>query len=158
MTPRLYLDVDGVLADFESGAHALFGMPPQEFQERHGPGRFWGSLAKTPDFYNTLELMPDAMELYAAVKPLHPIMLTGLPIGKWAEPQKRIWVERHFPGAEVITTLARKKSEHCKPGDVLVDDQDRYRDLWEAAGGIFVHHTDARSTLAELRTIGILDT
>jgi hypothetical protein len=156
MDAQLYLDLDGVLADFEGRATALFDMPPKEYQQLHGQGRFWGRLAKTPDFYNTLELLPDAMELFEGVRHLDPIILTGLPVGKWAEPQKRSWVERHFPGTGLITTLARKKSEHCKPGDVLVDDQDKYRDLWETAGGVFILHRDARSTLEELRRIGML--
>ena len=153
---QLYLDLDGVLADFEAGAHQLLRMPAKEYQDRYGPGGFWKRLATAKDFYGGLALLPDAMELYAAVAHLTPIILTGLPIGKWAEPQKRAWVARHFPGVEVITTLARKKSTYCRPGDVIVDDQDRYREPWEQAGGVFVHHHDAKATIAELRSIGFL--
>lgn len=130
-------------------------MSPQQFQEKHGSGAFWKKLSGAPDFYNSLALLPDAHLLMDGVRHLDPIILTGLPIGKWAEPQKRVWVERHFPGLQVITTLARNKSNYCTPDDVLVDDQDRYRDAWEAAGGIFIHHTDARSSLAAIRKLGM---
>lgn len=154
--PQLFLDCDGVLADFESGAHKVLGMAPKEFQDKRGPGAFWKKLATTPDFYNTLDLMPDAMELYEAVKHLDPIILTGLPIGQWAEPQKRAWAARHFPGVQVITTPARKKSTYCEAEDVLVDDQDKYAEAWETAGGSFVLHTSARESIRALRELGLL--
>jgi hypothetical protein len=60
-----------------------------EYERRFGLKRFWSALAATPDFFNTLDLLPDAMELFDAVRPLRPIILTGLPRGAWAEPQKR---------------------------------------------------------------------
>lgn len=153
---QLFLDLDGVLADFERGVLETLKMPAHAYQERYGQGGFWKKLAAAPDFYNTLELMPDGMELMEAVRHVDPIILTGLPIGKWAEPQKRAWVERHFPGVEVITTQARYKSKYCSPGDVLVDDRDQYAEAWEAAGGIFIHHTDTASSIKALRKEGLL--
>ena len=39
------------------------------------------------------------------------------------------------------------------PGDVLVDDRLNHRDLWEHAGGIFVHHKNAEQTLRLLAKI-----
>jgi hypothetical protein len=153
---QLYLDLDGVLADFDRGAEAVFGMPPEEYQAKYGPGGFWKKLSRTADFYNTLELLPDAMELYKAVEHVDPIILTGLPIGKWAEPQKRAWVERVFPNVQLITTQARYKSKYCEPGDVLVDDREKLREAWEEAGGHFVHHTSAKETIKELRKLGII--
>lgn len=153
---QLFLDLDGVLADFDAGAEALLKMPPATFQERYGPGAFWKKLASAPDFYGSLPLLSDAHELVDAVKHVDPIILTGLPIGKWAEPQKRAWVERHFPGLQVITTQARYKSKYCSPGDVLVDDRERYADDWRAAGGVFITHVSAAESLAELRREGLV--
>ena len=154
--PQIYLDCDGVLADFDKGAEAVLGMPPARFEKRFGLGQFWKRLATTPGFFEHLDLMPDAMELYEAVRHTNPIILTGLPRGNWAEPQKRRWAERHFPGVEVITTSAALKREHCHPGDALVDDRDKFRHLWEQAGGVFIHHKDARSSIAALRAKGYL--
>jgi len=149
-TRTLYLDCDGVLADFDAGVRRLLGMPVQQFQQRFGVGKFWARLATAPDFYGTLPLMPDAMELFDAVRHLDPVILTGLPRGNWAARQKVRWAAEHFPGTRIITVMAVDKRNHCAAGDILVDDTLKYRELWEGAGGIFVHHRDARSTLAEL--------
>jgi hypothetical protein len=157
MRRQIYLDCDGVLADFDKGAEAILGMHPRIFEKRYNPGLFWKKLAQAPDFFERLEPMADAYELYEAVKHRDPIILTGLPRGNWAEPQKRRWAERHFPGVPVITTLAALKREHCHPGDALVDDRDKHRHLWEAAGGVFIHHKDARSSIAKLRALGFLE-
>jgi hypothetical protein len=104
----------------------------------------------------TLPLLPDARKLFEVVKHLNPVILTGCPLGGWAEGQKHRWAATHFPGTRMIVCMAREKSMHMKPGDVLVDDYVKYKDLWEDAGGIFIHHTSADKTIAELRRIGLL--
>ena len=147
---QLYLDCDGVLADFDRGAAQVLGMHPRAFQHRYGGGRFWARLASTPDFFATLPLMPDAMKLFAAVRHLHPVILTGIPRGNWAAQQKVRWAAEHFPGTKIITTLAADKRDHCRHGDVLVDDTLKYQHLWEGAGGVFVHYQDVDQALAEL--------
>ena len=150
---RLFLDCDGVLADFDGGVRTLFGMDPAAAQARFGRGGFWKRLAGHGDFYNSLDLLPGARDLVEAVRPLAPTILTGLPLGNWAAPQKRAWVERHFPGIEVITCMARDKANHGVPGDVLVDDTLRNGEAWEAMGGVFVRHETAEGSLAALRRL-----
>jgi len=154
---QIYLDCDGVLADFDKAAEAVLGAPPRVFEQRHGAAEFWRRLARADRFFERLDPLPDADELYAAVRHKDPIILTGLPRGNWAAPQKRRWAERHFPGVPVITTSAALKREHCHPGDVLVDDRDQHRGLWEAAGGRFILHTSAKASIAALKAAGYLD-
>lgn len=150
MNRRLFLDLDGVLADFDTAVQSLLGMSADEYQAAHSVRDFWFQIRRADEFYNRLPEMPDARELFDAVAHLEPVVLTGLPIGNWAAPQKRAWVARHFPGTPVITTMAREKHLHLTGPDVLVDDRDRYRSAWEDAGGHFVHHRDARTSLRAL--------
>ena len=152
----IYLDCDGVLADFDKGAIAVLGVHPRDFENSHGAAGFWRKLAAADGFFEHLEPLPDAYRLYAAVKHRAPIILTGMPRGAWAEPQKRRWAERQFPGVPVITTSAALKREHCHPGDVLVDDRDHYRHLWEAAGGHFIHHRSAKTSIEALKAAGYI--
>jgi 5'(3')-deoxyribonucleotidase len=148
--PRLFLDADGVLADFDLGARRLLGASPKQFIARHGRGDFWKRLARAPDFYARLPEMPDARELFDAVKHLEPTILTGLPLGSWAAPQKVEWAAEHFPGVPIITCMARDKHKHMQRGDVLVDDREKHRAEYEAAGIVFVHHKNAEDSLRQL--------
>jgi len=152
--PKLFLDCDGVLADFDAGARlALGGLTPRQYEEKYSKGAFWKRLATTPDFYATLPLMPDARILFDAVEHLSPTILTGLPIGTWAAPQKVEWAERHFHGTPIITCMARDKVRYMASGDVLIDDREDHRSKWEDAGGIFIHHEKAERSIAALRQI-----
>jgi hypothetical protein len=151
--PRLFLDADGVLADFDQGARRLLGMTPKQFIAKHGRGTFWKRLARAPNFYGSLPEMPDAQLLFEGVEHLKPTILTGLPLGKWAAPQKVEWAAEHFPGVPIITCMARDKHKHMHPGDVLVDDREKHRAEYEAAGVVFVHHKSAEDSLRQLAEI-----
>jgi len=148
--PRLFLDCDGVLADFDAGAKRLFGMAPDRFQAKNGSREFWRRIAGARNFYGTLPEMPDARVLFDAVEHLQPTILTGLPLGSWAAPQKIQWAAEHFPGVAIVTCMARDKHKHMNPGDVLVDDRENHRAAYEAAGVIFVHHKNAKDSLRQL--------
>ena len=148
--PRLFLDADGVLADFDRGACELLGMKPKAFIAKHGRGEFWKRLAKATNFYGSLHEIPDARVLFEGVKHLSPTILTGLPLGPWAAPKKIEWAADHFPGVPIITCMARDKHKHMHPGDVLVDDREKHRAEYEAAGAVFVHHKNAEDSLRQL--------
>ena len=153
MTARLFLDCDGVLADFDEGARRLLGMSTAAFEAKHGRREFWRRIAKAPNFYGTLPELPDARELFDAVVHLKPTILTGLPLGNWAAPQKIEWAAEHFPGVAIITCMARDKHKHMASGDVLVDDRENHRRAYEDAGVVFVHHTSADDSLNQLAKI-----
>jgi hypothetical protein len=157
--PHIFLDCDGVLANFDTYTIPLFAMdlPPREVEAQIGSEEFWQVLREHPDFYFRLPLMPDAPELFAALAHLKPTILTGCPPGGWAEPQKLAWAAHHFPGTPMITCVARDKRLHMQPGDVLIDDTAKYRHLWEESGGIFIHHSSAAATLDALRALGVLE-
>lgn len=154
--PQLFLDLDGVLGDFDISAADIFGLPPRNAEAAFGAKRFWADLQSHPGFYENLPLMPDAMELFEAVRHLNPIILTGLPQGDWAEPQKRTWGRKNFPETKMICCASKDKRNHMLPGDVLVDDWPKYKELWEDSGGIFILHTSAQNSIAQLRELGVL--
>jgi hypothetical protein len=128
-------------------------MKPKEYIAKHGRGAFWKRLARTKNFFGSLPETPDAHILFEAVKHLKPAILTGLPVGNWAAPQKVEWAAEHFPGVPIITCMARDKHKHMHPGDVLVDDREKHRAVYEAAGVVFVHHRNAAESLRLLAKI-----
>jgi hypothetical protein len=157
MNYKLFVDLDGVLADFEHGVLLATGKEPSRQSSR----AMWSTLAKTPRFYAELEWMPGARALWDFVAPYEPTILTGLPYGKWAEPQKREWCRRELgPDVPVITCFSREKAKRAAaatPGDkvpVLIDDRESQKDPWEGIGGVFIHHTSVEKTIGELEDLG----
>lgn len=102
---QLHLDRDGVLADFDRAATELLRMSPRQFEKRHGLPEFWKRLARHPDFYGSLPLMPDAMILFEAVRHLDPIILTGLPRGTLGALAKATGDRRRRPEDQVAQWL-----------------------------------------------------
>lgn len=154
---QLFLDCDGVLADFDRGFEDYFKMSSRGFEDQNGSERFWKSIQHGPnEFFRNLPLMPDAQELFDAVKHLRPIILTGCPRGNWAELQKIEWARDRFPGTPLVTCMSRDKRDYCLSGDVIVDDYTKHRARWIGAGGIFVHHTSTKTSLAELHELGVV--
>ena len=151
--PWLFLDADGVLAVFDRGVRELLGAKPKAFIAQHGRGQFWKRLATAENFYGSLHEMPDARVLFDAVKHLKPTILTGLPLGNWAARQKVDWAADHFPGVPIITCMAADKHKHMHHGDGLVDDREKHRAAYEAAGVVFVRHKNAEDSLWQLAKI-----
>jgi hypothetical protein len=151
---QIFLDCDGVLADFDTLAIEIFGRHTQKAEDELGTDEFWRRLRDYGRFFHDLPVLSDGLELYRAIAHLNPVILTGCPLGDWSQPQKRAWAARHFPNVEMITCRSVDKRLHMKPGDVLVDDFLKYRHLWEETGGVFIHHTSAAESLRQLAELG----
>lgn len=151
---QLFLDCDGVLADFDSHFKMLFGETPQAFEETHGAQVFWDTIRYgTEAFYRDLPLMSDARILMDSVSHFRPIILTGCPYGGWAETQKMEWAETHFPGVPLVACKSSKKALYCRPGDIIIDDRPHYKPFWEDALGTWIVHHSARESVEELTAI-----
>lgn len=148
---RLYLDCDGVLADFDGAFTALYETPPYLMLDGVRQAEAWHDLQKEhPTFYGTLPLMPGAHALVNAVRPFRPVILSAAPEEGWAEQHKLAWARKHFPDIPMVITPAKNKSAYCLAGDILVDDYPKYRDLWEARGGHFVVHRTVTESIDQV--------
>jgi hypothetical protein len=153
---RLYCDMDGVLADFHSHYVTCFGAP----RERHSG---WDEIRnQQPTFYRDMPAMPDMPLLWDAIAPLLPIILTGTPPSvNAAANDKVVWKNAHPLLGErvpIICCRTRDKALYCRPGDLIIDDNEEREDIerWEKAGGIWVLHKSAASTIMKLRALDIL--
>lgn len=125
----------------------------------------WRKLqtASTP-FFQNLNWMQDGRELWLAVKELEPCVLTGLPRGSWAEPQKRAWCEQHLGKAVTVHCCKSKEKKNyamsCiqfeRRTAVLIDDSPSNCSDWRSVGGTAVEHKSLSETLQRLRDIGLL--
>lgn len=75
MNKQIFLDCDGVLADFNKGFTSKIGISPNAYQELHGVQKFWLTVKNIKDFYANLPLMPEALTLFILY---YSITLTGL--------------------------------------------------------------------------------
>ncbi len=166
MSYKLFLDLDGVLADFEKGVLKFTGKRPREYNP---PKTMWKPVSEIDDFYNKLDWMPDGKFLWKSLKPFDPVILTGIPMGDipWAE-QKRKWVNSHL-GKDTPLLIKRPRetkleasikafsTEYSFEGKesewILIDDDLKHMPPWETGGGIFIHHTDSKKTLETLMDI-----
>lgn len=139
--PQLFLDLDGVFADFDGFIEAELGIVNN--RENEDPN-FWDKArAYKGRLYYDMKPLPWAKELWKELMGLNPIILTGCP---WsiatAADDKRQWVAEQLDDeVEVVCCKSRNKSKYAKPGDVILDDWTKYKDLWEAKGGKFIHFT-----------------
>jgi hypothetical protein len=159
MNVTLFLDLDGVLADFDKKVLEITGKKPEQLEQRF----MWPRIAKHPNFYGSLDWMPDGEDLWNQTKHLNPIILTGLPRGNWAEPQKRSWCAQYLgPDIQVITCQSKEKHLHAqsclRPNTkaLLIDDREKLQQAWEEAGGIFIHHIHTKKTIAQLTALNLL--
>lgn len=144
---HVYCDLDGVLADFDTGVTKRTGRPPAGFD---GSRReMWKNLAAMGDFFSTLPMMDDGADLWSFLAPMRPTILTGAPSGDWAAPQKRRWCAERLcvPQDRVLIVNAQDKALFSGPGAILVDDRLEHKERWEAHGGLFVHHTSAAASI-----------
>lgn len=157
---KIFLDMDGVLADFDAGARkALNTDNTYQWEFQHGSKAFWEVLDADPNFFGSLPAMQDMRVLWDAVKHLDPVVLTALPKKGATEvdKQKRKWIaDKLGPHVRVITCQTYEKPLYCNPGDVLVDDRTVNRAEWEAAGGVLLHHRNAARTIERLKALGYL--
>ncbi len=150
---HVFFDSDGVMAGFDDGFPRLFGYHHRDVSEQD----MWKAIAEHPDFFNALEPMPGALELFARVRALtqtlyqrDPIILTACPKSMFdrASFDKKTWYARHLPGIEVITMQggARKGAYMRAKGDILIDDWPKNIEAWNALGGrgvVFQNHQQA---------------
>ena len=154
----LYLDMDGVVADFDEYAEHIIGPVPGP----NGiyPDEQWQKIADNPRLYRELkktsyadQLVDECRDL-AATKEYNLLFLTAVPKGndvKWAFYDKIIWAQNYFPGIPVhFGPFSKDKWQHCRPGDILIDDRLSNIEEWRVAGGIAIHHTNIDATLYEL--------
>jgi hypothetical protein len=146
---QVFVDMDGVLADFDTGYANLFG--PHGGKDSDDVD--WKKVRDTPGFYASLPPMPDFDMLWRALEPYHPIILTGVPLSvPEASENKRAWAVRHIgPDVRMICCKSRDKCLHGKPGDVLIDDWGKYKQRWVDMGGYWITHSTAVQSIRTLQ-------
>ena len=166
---KIYFDMDGVLADFERGVKEICGLEPisqnAKNNDSQAENEMWEAIRKTGHFYDYLELMPGAKEMFDAVYNKcgdKCEILTGIPKPKrgivTAGDDKNAWVKRLLSKDVKVNIVYREeKPQYCTGRDcVLIDDFKKNIKEWEAIGGTGILNKSAADTMAKLRKLNII--
>jgi hypothetical protein len=69
--------------------------------------------------------------------------------------EQSVFSKQAFEPARGNPRVAVEKCLHAKPGDVLIDDWEKYRQLWVNAGGHWITQRGAAATADELSKLGL---
>jgi 5'-nucleotidase len=156
----LYLDMDGVIADFDGRMKELFPelytLPEFDDYEKRSD-KIDEIVSQNPRLFETLTPMDGAIKAVKELFSLYDVYFLSTPM--WAVPEsfmgKRIWLEKHF-GDDAKKRLILTHRKDLAIGNILVDDR-----LKNGAGefkGKHIHfgkneYPTWKETLRELRHV-----
>ena len=158
---RIFLDMDGVLADFLKGVEQpeYIGHPLTNDSKGHTEYDLRKEELTNKRLFANLPPMADMYDLIAYVKhcevPWEILTAAGTVNRNLVVYDKNEWVKRYVdPTIPVTCTFSgSQKAAYALEGNVLIDDRKKNIDAWVAAGGIGIVHTSAADTIEQLKTL-----
>lgn len=162
MLEKIYIDMDGVLADFDRGVEELCGVArpePGKSRTQANDNLMWERMKSVEHFYNNLEPMPGAIEMFNIIRAQYGDcveILSGIPKPKreieTAGEDKICWAHRNLcENLKVNIVYSAEKANFCKGKDyILIDDMVINIKEWEEAGGTGILHKSPELTLLQL--------
>jgi cyclopropane fatty-acyl-phospholipid synthase-like methyltransferase len=150
--------MDGVIANFVKRYIELFKIEPSSTRDYKEFSTFFDKFVADGHF-ETLELMPDAMDLIDALRNVLPptqILSSTASEKRHAaiSKQKEKWLQTHdidfhrnfVPGKSL-------KKKYARTDALIIDDTESVINDWRAAGGVAIFHKNVPDTLAQLKFI-----
>lgn len=143
----LYLDMDGVVADFDAAAEQFIGRPRTTKTDRWRH-EDWQRIRTNQHWFLDLPKMPHADQLVNLARRYRDelewqlLFLTAIPNGNdfpWAIWDKIKWAQSLYPDIPVhFGPYSTDKQQHCQPGDILIDDRLDNCEQWRQKRGIAI--------------------
>ena len=164
---EIFVDLDGVLVDLTRGCIETLGhdwiswrpdMTQKEVRMRENLER----EVKSIEFWATLPKKQDFDELWNYLKPYEPHILTAHAHKVIQEVHlgKHKWNEKHLdvPVDKFHVVERHLKQKFAKDDivpNILIDDYQLNIDEWTAAGGVGILHLDSKTTIQQLKELGL---
>jgi hypothetical protein len=160
----IYVDMDGVIADFQGAMVDRFGW---DFNSAPSRRQAWKAIQRYDQdgksngekgWFYSLPKMKDADKLWAFVTANFAnveILTASGSTPRDAQGQKRAWIGDNF-GYDIrvnIVESGAEKASYATEKTVLIDDRQKVINPFINAGGIGVLHTSASKTIATLKTM-----
>lgn len=152
----IYLDMDGVIANFEQRYEEWFGNVPEEERRTHFKANFVKAIEN--GIFQKLDKMPDADILLEFLRksPVPTQILSSTAREEFYDDvskQKNIWLQSHgITFAPNFVPGKQHKYKWAKPHTIIIDDTLSVIEDWRKAGGIAIWHKDAKSTISQLES------
>ena len=149
---KIYCDMDGVLTDFDGAYEQLTG---EDIRGQHlSDASFWKPIDEAGvKFWYEMNWKGDGKELWEHIKQYEPKLLSAPSRENSSRVGKRLWVEKHLPGVELILRSAKHKKDLAEPDAILIDDREDNIAGWVERGGIGIVHTSTAETISQLKDI-----
>jgi len=156
---KLYLDMDGVLCNFEKRFTELYGKDALGSRDRKNFTTNWPNFIMDGNF-ESLEWFPGGKELLDFIQnetDWEVEILSssgGEKFHSEVAAQKVVWLcNNGIPYKANIVPGRKHKTAYATPETILIDDTEDIIVNFNAAGGLGILHKDANETLAKLRTL-----
>jgi len=161
----IYLDMDGVVANFNKRFKDLSGLLPNDFVDKYGKNAFWDLIDEKHkvSFWRGIEIMPGAKKLVDFVSKYPYEMLTAPSVKKQSVIGKGLWITDKvgtlYPSRPKVTYRPAKEKHNVKPDltkfDILIDDKKSTIDRWDAKGGTAIFYQNADQVINDLKKLGL---
>lgn len=152
----IYLDMDGVIADFEKRYKELYHMEPREAEKKTQFNGFFDSFIESGQFA-TLDKMPGTdkgLEFLRKCSAPTQILSSTANEDRYdaISKQKMIWLQTHgITFNPLFVPGKRFKYKYATPNSIIIDDTLSVITDWKKAGGIAIWHQDWETTLTILK-------
>ena len=164
---KIYLDMDGVLADFDRAVNELCGVKSvkQEHQSPNQEETMWNKIREIPHFYDKLELCEGAKQMFDMIYSKYKDnceILTGIPKERrhivGAAEDKINWVRRLLSTDIKINIVYKEdKKNFCSGKEyILIDDYSKNIEEWNNMGGTGLVHSSCKETIEKLNSLNII--
>ncbi|MHC4640089.1 MAG: hypothetical protein ACYS32_00490 [Planctomycetota bacterium] len=146
MFKHLFLDMDGVITDFDAGIRDWYDVPwyptewniPYKHVFNKTVNEFWQGI-NYATFWSNLPWTAEGKRIVYMVEPFRPTILSAA-VQDCALIGKRLWLEKNYPS--IITEnrflfagQKEAKASVAGPDKILIDDNEDTIAAWDAAGG-----------------------
>ena len=146
--PVLFIDMDGVIADFDRSHHFVGGRERERHPHEMYEEGFFESLPVVRGARYAIRALLDSKKykIYILSKPVRHSPLSYS--------EKSAWIWKHFPELGEFIILSQNKTLLSGPNRILIDDSlNEWGEPWQQAGGQFVHFDYEKNHEKQWRSI-----